>query len=171
VPTNAPSVDAAAFFEQHHESLYRYLVRFSGDADAAADAAQEAFLRLIERPPPSAVERAWLFKVATNVVLEDARTRSRRARLLEAGTGRVPVADPPRDPHDQVEAAERRKAVTDALASLGTKERTALLMREEGFSHREIAEAVGTTTGSVGTLIARALDRLAGEVALDRESI
>jgi DNA-directed RNA polymerase specialized sigma24 family protein len=33
-------------------------------------------------------------------------------------------------------------------------------MREEGFSHREIAEAVGTTTGSVGTMFARALTKL-----------
>jgi DNA-directed RNA polymerase specialized sigma24 family protein len=42
-------------------------------------------------------------------------------------------------------------------------------MREEGFTHREIAEAVGTTTGSVGTLIARALDRLAERLPLDQE--
>jgi DNA-directed RNA polymerase specialized sigma24 family protein len=42
-------------------------------------------------------------------------------------------------------------------------------MREEGFAHREIAEAVGTTTGSVGTLIARALDRLAQQLPLDAE--
>jgi DNA-directed RNA polymerase specialized sigma24 family protein len=38
-------------------------------------------------------------------------------------------------------------------------------MREEGFTHREIADAVGTTTKSVGTLIARALDRMAGALA------
>jgi RNA polymerase sigma-70 factor (ECF subfamily) len=92
-------------------------------------------------------------------------------RLLDAAPGRNPMSDPPRDPHELVEAGDRRRAVTDALASLGHKERTALLMREEGFSHREIADAVGTTTGSVGTLIARALDRLAGVLALDRESI
>jgi RNA polymerase sigma factor (sigma-70 family) len=164
-------VDAAAFFEQHHQSLYRYLVRFAGDADVAADAAQEAFLRLIERPPPNGVERAWLFKVGTNVVLEGARTSARRARLLEAAPGHAPHGDPPRDPHELVESDERRLTVSRALASLGAKERTALLMREEGFSHREIAEAVGTTTGSVGTLIARALNRLAGELSLDRNSV
>jgi DNA-directed RNA polymerase specialized sigma24 family protein len=37
-------------------------------------------------------------------------------------------------------------------------------MREEGFSHKEIADAVGTTTGSVGTLIARALLKFADAV-------
>ena len=163
--------DVARLFDEHHQSLYRYLVRFAGDPDVAADAAQEAFVRLVERPPPDGVERAWLFKVGTNLVMESSRTRTRRMRLLDAAPDRAPMSDPPRNPHELVEADDRRRAVTDALASLSEKERTALLMREEGFSHREIADAVGTTTGSVGTLIARALNRLAGELALDRESI
>ena len=165
-------LDLARLFDEHHQSLYRYLVRFCGDGDVAADAAQEAFLRLVERPPPvGGAERAWLFKVATNVVLDGARTRVRRIRLLASAPTRAPVGDAPRDPHELVEADERRRHVSAALAALSAKERTALLMREEGFSHREIAEAVGTTTGSVGTLIARALDRLAGSLALDRDSL
>src|SRR5919202_3104725 len=117
--------DAARLFDEHHQSLYRYLVRFCGDPDSAADAAQEAFARLVERPPAAGVERAWLFKVATNVVLESARTRARRVRLLQGAPGRAPHGDPPRDPHELVEAAERRRAVTSALAALGEKERTA----------------------------------------------
>jgi RNA polymerase sigma factor (sigma-70 family) len=59
-----------------------------------------------------------------------------------------------------LERTEARAAVRRALACLSEKERTILLMREEGFSHREIAEAVGTTTGSVGTMFARALTKL-----------
>jgi RNA polymerase sigma factor (sigma-70 family) len=117
------------------------------------------------------MERAWLFKVATNVALEGARSRARRSRLLSLAPERAPIADPPRDPHATVEANERRRLVSDMLALLSAKERTALLMREEGFSHREIAEAVGTTTGSVGTLIARALDRLSSHITFDREMV
>jgi DNA-directed RNA polymerase specialized sigma24 family protein len=59
--------------------------------------------------------------------------------------------------------------VQTALAALSAKERTVLLMREEGFAHREIAQAVGTTTGSVGTMIARALDKLAERLPLDED--
>jgi RNA polymerase sigma factor (sigma-70 family) len=51
--------------------------------------------------------------------------------------------------------------VREALDELSAKERTALLMREEGFRHREIAEAIGTTTGSVGTLLSRAIRKAA----------
>ncbi|HEY9227684.1 MAG TPA: sigma-70 family RNA polymerase sigma factor [Gemmatimonadaceae bacterium] len=151
----------AELFDAHHRSLFRYLVRLCGDADVAEDATQEAFMRVLERPPVRNVERAWLFKVATNAALEHLRTRTRRKRIL-AGIGeRAPMGDPPPDPHEHLEANERHQLVVDALARLSPKERMAVLMREEGFSHHEIAEAVGTTTGSVGTLLARALTRLA----------
>ena len=166
------SIDAttlALLFQEHHGSLYRYLVRLSGDADVAADAAQEVFVRLIERPPPGGVERAWLYKVGTNVVLEGSRTWTRRARLLEASAARAPIADPEPGAHEQVERDERQRAVRAALSLLPAKERSALLMREEGFSHRELADMVGTTTGSVGTLLARALDKLAAALPLDPE--
>jgi RNA polymerase sigma factor (sigma-70 family) len=166
------SIDATMLtrlFEDHHGSLYRYLVRLCGDPDVAADAAQETFVRLIEQPPPDGVHRAWLFKVGTNVVFEGRRTRARHARLLDASPDRAPIADPERSAYEQVESTERHRTVRAALDALSAKERTALLMREEGFSHREIADAVGTTTGSVGTLLVRALDKLAAALPLDPE--
>jgi RNA polymerase sigma factor (sigma-70 family) len=161
---------AAELFENHHDTLYRYLVRLSGDPDVAADAAQEAFVRLLDRRPIGSVGRAWLFKVATNYVLEGRRTAARRERLLEF-RGERTMGDAPRDPLASVEADERRRVVTAALAQLSDKERVAILMREEGFTHREIAESVKTTTGSVGTLLARALERLARETTLDRSAL
>jgi RNA polymerase sigma factor (sigma-70 family) len=164
-------MDVARMFEEHHQALYRYLVRFSGDADMAADVAQETFVRLIERPPEGAVERAWLFRVATHLAMDTTSTQSRRFRLAAAVPERTPMADEPRDPHDLLEAQARHDVVARALATLTEKERTALLMREEGFSHREIAEAVETTTGSVGTLLARAFDKLATRLPLDREHL
>lgn len=170
----------AACFAAHHAPLLRYLARLTGDADHAADAAQEAFVRLIARPPrvappadpaDPAAYRAWLFTVATNVARETARTRARRGRLLAAAPARAPMGDAPLDAHERVQADQRRAAVRQALAALSDKERTAVLMREEGFAHREIAAALDTTTGSVGTLLARALDKLARTLPLDREAL
>jgi RNA polymerase sigma-70 factor (ECF subfamily) len=162
-------MDASALFAEHHPVLFRYLARLTGDADLAADAAQEAFVRLVERPPAPVQLRAWLFRAGTNAALEAARTRSRRQRLLEHGVARAPVADPAVLPDEALEAAERRRRVQRALATLAERDRQILLLREEGFSHREIADAVGTTTGSVGTLIARALQKLAAALPLDAE--
>lgn len=162
--------DVTVLFREHHESLWRFLTRLTGDPDRAADAAQLAFVRYVVRPPVTNNVRAWLFRVGRNAALEAARTHNRRLRLLSTAAGRVPHADPQPAADEAFVAADRARSVHAALAHLSMKERTVLLMREEGFAHREIAAAVGTTTGSVGTMIARALDKLAAELRLDRET-
>lgn len=162
-------MDAARLFAEHHASLFRYLARLTGDPDAAEDAAQEAFVRLVERPPAPGETRAWLFRVGTNAAWLAARTRKRRRRLLEGAPERAPVGDAPLPPDVAAERAQERARVTRALQGLKERDRVILLMREEGFTHREIAEAVGTTTPSVGTLIARALAKLAAQLQLDEE--
>ena len=50
-------------------------------------------------------------------------------------------------------------SVRRALDGLAPRDRELLLMREEGFSYREIGGAVGVSASSVGTLIARAQKR------------
>jgi RNA polymerase sigma factor (sigma-70 family) len=52
-------------------------------------------------------------------------------------------------------------AVRAALQQLSERDRQLLMMREEGFRYQEIAEAVGVSPTSVGTLIARAVKRFA----------
>jgi DNA-directed RNA polymerase specialized sigma24 family protein len=44
-------------------------------------------------------------------------------------------------------------------------------MREEGFLHREIAETVGTTTKSIGTMLVRALNKLAQDLGEEVEEL
>lgn len=144
----------------------RYLLRLTGDRELAADALQEAFTRLVEHPPRDASARAWLFTVATNIVREQGRATVRRGALLRRAPVDALHGDGAQDPAMVVERNERRDTVLRALATLSVRDRTVLLMREEGFSHAEIAEAVGTTTGSVGTIVARALRKLADALAI-----
>ena len=158
-------MDVARLFEAHYDVLYRYLVRMTGDSDIAADMAQESFIRLVERQPEEQQIRGWLFRVATNLVRDDSRVRRRRHQLLEEFPDRAPVADAPVNPETMLELNERCAYVRTALEALSLKDRTLLLMREEGFSHNEIARAVGTTTKSVGSMIARALKKLSTELS------
>lgn len=157
-------------FERHRDELYRYVARYTGDADLAEDVVQDVFVRLAERPPRRDDEmRGWLYRVATTIAIDALRGSRRRLALVQQRPADVPVADPPDDPAESVERAELRQRVRAALMELNEKDRAVLLMREEGFAHREIAEAVGTTTKSVGTMIARALEKLAQRLDLDRE--
>lgn len=140
-------------------AVFRYLHRLTGNPDLAADLAQEAFLRLLERDLPDAEARAWLFTVATNLARDEARTRRRRRELLMEQDPTPFTSAKPARPDEELERAARIAAVRRALAAIPERDRQMLLMREEGFSYREIAEAVGVLPTSVGTLIVRALRR------------
>ena len=155
-----------AEFIRVRPDLLRYLTRFTGDADLAEDLVQETWVRLQERPPAEGgVLRGWLFRVATNLARDRERQERRRAALLaEAASQLSPGQSANADPLAHAEGADARERLRRALAGLSAKERTALLMREEGFTHREIAETVDTTTASVGWLLARALAKVAGRL-------
>lgn len=153
-------MDIDALFQTLYPSLLRYLQRLTGDADAAEDIAQEAFVRLLTQDLPEQEARPWLFAVGTNLVRDRARKQERRHRLLQA----VPVLPSPVGPRPD-EAVERKQEVQlvrVALAKLAPRDQRLLLMREEGFSYEEMARAIGVAPSSIGTLIARALKRFVG---------
>jgi RNA polymerase sigma factor (sigma-70 family) len=133
----------------------------------AADAVQETFVRYAEARLPIREPRGWLFRVAARLAMEWRRTDLRRAKLLAGAPHEALMADPEPRADEEMERREEITSVRAALAALTERDRTVLLLREEGLTHREIAAAVGTTTGSVGTIIARALEKLAVELELD----
>ncbi|MFB6240172.1 MAG: sigma-70 family RNA polymerase sigma factor, partial [Gemmatimonadota bacterium] len=114
------------------------------------------FLRLLEHEVPEEGMQGWLFTVATNLVRDRSRTRERRRELLEAEDY---GPDPPTRPDERVERSERVERVRRALDRLKPRDRRILLLREEGFQYSEIAEMIGVKASSVGTILARALDR------------
>ena len=151
-----------AAFNEFHARLCRYLVHLTGDSDLAADAAQEAFVRLVERPPKRSDNlRAWLYKVATNYALDTLKVARRRAEILIEAGAPAPCGQADLPPDLSMEREERCETVREALGTLRERERTVLLMRARGFSYREIIDALDISPNSVGVLGVRALGRLA----------
>ena len=147
-----------ALFKRLYPSLFRYAYRLTGDTDAADDAAQESFVRLLRTSIPHERADAWLFTVVTNLVRQRGNTAARRKRLLAAWP---PTPQPAPPPDETAERNERAAQVRAALDALSERDRQMLLMRQEGLSYAEIATATGVAPGSVGTLLARALERFA----------
>lgn len=149
-------------FDEVYPSLFRYCHRLAGDADVADDLAQEAFVRLFDRRVEGEAPalRVWLFKVATHLVRDRVRQAGNRRRLLEENP--VLPSEAP-DPAREAERGDRVHRVRQVLDRLDERDRVLLLMREEGFSYREIADAVEVAPGSVGTLLARAQRRFTDE--------
>lgn len=147
-------------YREHSAVLFRYVVRLTGDAELAADVVHDTFIKLSEMPPRSPNPRNWLYRVATNLVRERRRTAGRRLRLVQGGAERLPHGDAPVPPDVLLEQREARDAVRAALAELPERDRAVLLMRADGMAYHEIAQAIGTTTQSVGTILMRAMRKL-----------
>ncbi|MFQ5549906.1 MAG: RNA polymerase sigma factor [Gemmatimonadales bacterium] len=158
-------------FAAHSASLYRYATRMTGDPDLAEDLVQETFVRYAGERSDVHNERAWLFRVISNLTITKQRSLGRRLKLLRSAAHRQPLGDPVAMPDERYEKAELRSLVREALGRLSERDRTLLLMREEGFTHTEIANAINSTTKSVGTLLARALRKVATHLEEVQEAL
>lgn len=154
-------VDVDRLFRSYNTQLVRYLTRRLGDSDLAEEVAQETFVRAM-RQEDIANERAWLFAVATNLLRDTARKqeRDRKHLTLLAAEARESSEDQDEEAELSVERMRQSAAARHALGLLGERDRSALLMKEEGLSYPEIAEALDLSAGSVGTTLARARRRL-----------
>lgn len=110
----------ATLYREHGDALTRYVQHLTRDGHTVDDVVQETMVRawqrpaVLERAPDSA--RAWLFTVARNLVVDDARSaRSRREHGTEQPVDRVES--------DRTDAVLDRIVVADALASLGPDHR------------------------------------------------
>ena len=149
----------------------RYACRVLGDAHAAEDIAQEAFIRVHRGARdwrPTARFSTWFYTVLGNLCRDRIRRLRRRP---EEGAGR-PLGEGEDEPADRggsvpgpLEAAlegERRDLVAEAVRSLPTHLQQAVALREfEGLKYREIAATLDCDLNEVKVLIHRGRKALA----------
>lgn len=145
-----------ALYHVHYHRLFRYLDRLSGDAELAADITQETFIRLGRRGEMPDSPGPWLVTVAVNLFRNVRAGNSRRLRLLTPERGEALHSNAATSPDVVLEAAETQQKVREALNALPDREQRMLLLRAEGYSYREIAQALALNEASVGTLLSRA---------------
>jgi len=144
-------------FNQHWERICNVLYRLLGDLDEAEDIALETFLRLYQRPPRRKDNLGgWLYRVATNLGLNALRSRKRR-QLYEQQIDPISLMERSMEnPAEIYERKQERQNVQAVLSSMKPRSAQILVLRHSGFAYAEIAEALGISPGSVGTLLSRA---------------
>lgn len=151
-----------AFYDRTARPLWRYLSRVGGDGQLADDLLQETYYRFLRAGAAYESDvhrRNALFRIATNLA------RDAHRRRLARPVGQADDAELARvaDRTDTARRLEHGRDLDRALAQLKPRERALVwLAYVEGSSHREIAEAVGVTLGSVKLLLFRARRKLAG---------
>jgi RNA polymerase sigma factor (sigma-70 family) len=159
-------------FREYYPGVARKLYTLTGDYAAAEDLAQEVFLRLY-RSPPDRLETvgAWLHRVLTRVGYDYLRQRLSGKTLLEKETARVAALSEGTAPSGETEVIREWEidVVRRVLQKLSDRDRTALLLREEGYSYEEIALRLEVNPKIVGTLLARAEERLKKKYGQEEE--
>ncbi|REJ76790.1 MAG: sigma-70 family RNA polymerase sigma factor [Acidobacteria bacterium] len=155
----AAEAEFAAFHHDTRGALAAYLQQSTGNPAVTEDLVQESYLRLLGAGvalEPRSPARAYLFRIATNLL----RDRYRRRDLefpLEQNDAALPAPE-------RLPPQERRVAAADVRRLLGTlapRDRQLLwLAHVEQMSHREIGEILGLREGSVRPMLFRARQRL-----------
>jgi RNA polymerase sigma-70 factor (ECF subfamily) len=141
-------------YEPLRTDLYHYcrhLTRSTWDAeDLAQDTLARAFVTLAQMGEPPPNPKAWLFRVASNLWID----QQRRARgAAQASDGSVTT--------DAREPIATREAAGTLLGQLAPQERAAVVLKDVfDFSLEEVAAAVGTTAGAVKAALHRARGKL-----------
>jgi RNA polymerase sigma-70 factor (ECF subfamily) len=130
----------------HAAALWGYVLRLTGDRAQAEDVVQETLLRAWRHDvtdDENGSARAWLFTVARNLVVDDARSARHRH---EAPTDELPE----RPGADAVDDLFDSLVVTDALRSIGEDHRDVVVKAYFGrLTTAEIAVELGIPPGTV----------------------
>jgi RNA polymerase sigma factor (sigma-70 family) len=122
-----------SFYETHRAEIHGFLVRRLG-RERAEDAFQETFLRALRAYPRlehGAHLRAWVFTIASRIVVDDARRRRPQGDLPELAA------------EDGLPAFEDLAPLTDDLPP---KERAAVVLRYGyDLGYDEIGAAIGAS--------------------------
>lgn len=143
-------------YEPLRPDLYRYCRYLTRSPWAAEDMAQDvlarAFVTLACQNEPPESPRAWLFRVASNLWLNQRRS----------------ARDIPTDPHELPDVTTysdlrtTREAAGTLLAQLSPQERAAVVLKDAfDFSLEEVATSLGTSVGAVKTALHRGRGKLA----------
>ena len=147
--------------EKYRQQLFRHALYILRDQDEAYDIVQETFVRAIRETrlfEPEFRMKAWLFRVAKNLCLNQVRNTNRRAAILHA------------NPQPDCQEAQQWKNMFDGeqailmmetLSRLSEDHRDILVLRYyDELSYAEIAQVLDIKLGTVMSRLSRARQRI-----------
>ena len=160
----------AVLFQRYERKMINHARRFVRDPARAEELAQDVFVRVYttKRYEPQTKFSTWLYRVATNVCLNELRRPEHQqlvASIDASAEGSVPeLSAPNADPETAARTQQLASRLSAAMARLPPKQRAAFLMaRQDQMTHEEIADALETSVSAVKSLIHRALEALRRE--------
>jgi len=159
-PAVAEEPRLAALYRRHWDEICGYVRRrFGPGPPEPEDVAQAAFMRLSARTDVGDLEnpRAFLYRVAYNLAIEERRRLDARGRAEAGSADDAPPTDD-RDPERVLSGKERRRLLAIAVSTLEPRTRQILIMsRQDELSSAEIARRLKLSPTHVKRLMAQAI--------------
>lgn len=165
----------ASLFSHHRAELLRFLVARCGNREEADDLLQDLWIKAADQPSgPIANGRAYLFRMANNLVLDRRRAEHRamaRDRAWVEADGHLGVdpedrPDPALPADEAIMQSQEAEMVRQAIASLPPGAQKALrLHRLEGYPQAEVAQIMGISRSGVEKHLAVAMKHLRNALA------
>lgn len=154
-------VALSAIFDTFYEPIYRYILRHVRHDQTAEDITADVFRNFLEnlntRRGPSKFLKAWLYKVAHNLMIDELRRNKHRSHDLldEDHRDDSPFVS------EQAERAIENKLLRQAMHQLTDKQQNVLYLKYlQGLSGEEIAYTLNMSIGTVKALQHRGLQSL-----------
>lgn len=145
-----------AFYESTRKALWAYIVKMVDDQATADDILQESYIRLLRADTDKLHEsqrKAYLYRIATNLVNDHWRKKNREQR--------VPYEEGEHGETDPTDAKDMTQDVAHAFRQLSSRQRSLLwLAYVEEYNHQEIAGMLKLSKGSIKVLLFRAKQKL-----------
>jgi RNA polymerase sigma-70 factor (ECF subfamily) len=161
VAAQASLDDLVAVYESQIDNIYRFVLRrCGGDVALAEDLTQETFVAAARhfRKTAGVPQVGWLYEVARRRLVDHWRSeaiKERKLRLVHGGRVETQGAD-------AVEEIVSGDRVATALAGLPSAQQAAFVLHHlDGYSTRQVAEALGRSVKATESLLSRARQNLA----------
>ena len=169
--TATHAAEVAGLFREHNRSLVAFLRNRLDSLAEAQEVAQEAYVRLLrlERPEQVGFLRAYLFRIAQNLVVDRLRQRNVREQSADQELFEDWLDTPP--PERRALATDQLRVVREALRELPRKTAAAFVLHvidEKDFS--AIAKSMRLTERMVRYHVARALAHCRARLDAEDES-
>ncbi|HUI09961.1 MAG TPA: RNA polymerase sigma factor [Bacteroidota bacterium] len=153
-----------AIFREFAPRIYQQAFRVLGDADEAAEAVQEVFLKVhrsLDRFRGDSSLATWIYRITFNTLASYRRARRSQQLPVAGANEAMSLQDDECDVAAAYERKESHEQLARCIARLSPREAVAItLFYMDGFDYKEIASVMGTSVGSVGLLLHRGREHL-----------
>jgi RNA polymerase sigma factor (sigma-70 family) len=154
---------ASEIYDRYSGRIYNFAFRFLKNAEAAEDAVQEVFVKMLKHANQfqgDAKLSTWLFSITANWCRDHLRKADNKAKDSDDVLVTLPASSE-NAPDRNLERRENELRVRKALEALTPEQREAILLsRYQGLSYAEIAQIAGCSEGAVKTRVFRAMETL-----------